>query len=84
MTREEGKTLPEAKGEVKRAINIFRYFGGEGARQPGWTIPSERPGVVAYTLKKPLGMVGLITPWNFLPRPFLPGSWLRLWLPEIP
>ncbi len=65
MTREEGKTLPEAKGEVKRAINIFRYFGGEGARQPGWTIPSERPGVFAYTLKKPLGMVGLITPWNF-------------------
>ncbi len=65
MTREEGKTLPEAKGEVKRAINIFRYFGGEGARQPGWTIPSERPGVFSYTLKKPLGMVGLITPWNF-------------------
>ena len=65
MTREEGKTLPESKGEVKRAINIFRYFGGEGARQPGWTIPSERPGVFAYTLKKPLGMVGLITPWNF-------------------
>ena len=65
MTREEGKTLPEAKGEVKRAINIFRYFGGEGARQPGSTIPSERPGVFAYTIKKPLGVVGLITPWNF-------------------
>ena len=35
MTREEGKTLPEAKGEVRRAINIFRYFAGEGSRMPG-------------------------------------------------
>src|SRR5215831_18986845 len=35
MTREEGKTLPEAKGEVRRSINIFRYFAGEGARMPG-------------------------------------------------
>ena len=65
MTREEGKTLPEAKAEVKRMINIFRYFGGEGTRQPGWAVPSERPGVFAYTFRKPLGMVGLITPWNF-------------------
>lgn len=42
MTREEGKTLPEAKGEVRRAINIFRYFGGEGSRMPGMIVPSER------------------------------------------
>src|ERR1700691_3902544 len=45
MTREEGKTLPESKGEVKRAINIFRYFGGEGARQFSYKIPSEREDV---------------------------------------
>ena len=65
MTREEGKTLPEAKGEVKRAINIFRYFGGEGARAFSYQIPSERENVFCYTLRKPLGVVGLITPWNF-------------------
>jgi aldehyde dehydrogenase (NAD+) len=65
MTREEGKTLPEAKGEVKRAINIMRYFGGEGARQFCYQIPSERDNVFCYTLRKPLGVVALITPWNF-------------------
>ncbi len=65
MTREEGKTLPESKGEVKRAINIFRYFGGEGARQFCYQIPSEREAIVGYTLRKPLGVVALITPWNF-------------------
>src|ERR1035441_4278087 len=41
MTREEGKTLPEAKGEVRRAINILRYFAGEGSRMPGMLVPSE-------------------------------------------
>jgi acyl-CoA reductase-like NAD-dependent aldehyde dehydrogenase len=65
MTREEGKTLPEAKGEVKRAISIFRYFGGEGARQFSYQIPSERESVFCYTVRKPLGVVALITPWNF-------------------
>jgi aldehyde dehydrogenase (NAD+) len=65
MTREEGKTLPEAKGEVKRAINILRYFGGEGPRQFCYQIPSERENVFCYTLRKPLGLVALITPWNF-------------------
>ncbi|PYV14894.1 MAG: aldehyde dehydrogenase family protein [Acidobacteria bacterium] len=65
MTREEGKTLAEAKGEVKRAINIFRYFGGEGARAFSYQIPSERENVFCYTLRKPLGVVALITPWNF-------------------
>lgn len=65
MTREEGKTVAEAKGEVKRAINIFRYFGGEGARAFSYQIPSEREHVFCYTLRKPLGVVALITPWNF-------------------
>jgi alpha-ketoglutaric semialdehyde dehydrogenase len=65
MTREEGKTLPEAKGEVMRSVNIFRYFGGEGARLCGETVPSERDGVFAYTFRKPLGVVALLTPWNF-------------------
>jgi alpha-ketoglutaric semialdehyde dehydrogenase len=65
MCREEGKTLPEAKGEVRRAINIFRYFGGEGSRMPGMIVPSERDRVHMFALRKPIGVVGLITPWNF-------------------
>lgn len=65
MTREEGKTVPEAIGEVKRAINIFRYFGGEGSRQFTYQVPSERENVICYTIRKPLGTVALITPWNF-------------------
>jgi aldehyde dehydrogenase (NAD+) len=65
MTREEGKTITEAKAEVKRTINILRYFGGEGPRQFNYQIPSERENVFCYTLRKPLGVVGLITPWNF-------------------
>ena len=65
MTREEGKTLPEAKGEVRRAINIFRYFGSEGSRLPGHLVPSERDRVHMFAIRKPVGVVGLITPWNF-------------------
>jgi aldehyde dehydrogenase (NAD+) len=65
MTREEGKTLPEAKGEVRRAINIFRYFAGEGSRLDGVMVPSERERVHVFAVRKPIGVVGLITPWNF-------------------
>jgi acyl-CoA reductase-like NAD-dependent aldehyde dehydrogenase len=65
MTREEGKTLPEARGEVGRTINILRYYGGEGARLYGRVIPSERDRVFMHTLRAPLGVVGAITPWNF-------------------
>jgi alpha-ketoglutaric semialdehyde dehydrogenase len=65
MTREEGKTLPEAKGEVRRAINIFRYFAGEGSRMPGILVPSERDRVHMFAVRKAIGVVGLITPWNF-------------------
>jgi len=65
MTREEGKTLPEAKGEVRRSINIFRYFAGEGSRLPGLLVPSERERVHMFAIRKPIGVVGLVTPWNF-------------------
>ena len=65
MTREEGKTLPESKGEVRRAINIFKYFAGEGSRLPGHLVPSERDRVFMFAVRKPLGVVGLVTPWNF-------------------
>ncbi len=65
LTREEGKTLPEGRGEVLRAAQVFRYFGGEGYRLCGQSIPSVRKDVFIYTFKKPLGVVGIITPWNF-------------------
>ena len=65
MTREEGKTYPEAKGEVRRSINILRYFAGEGSRMPGMLVPSERDRVHMFALRKPVGVVGLVTPWNF-------------------
>jgi aldehyde dehydrogenase (NAD+) len=65
MTCEEGKTLPEAKGEVRRSINIFRYFAGEGSRMGGYLTPSERDRVHMFAFRKPIGLVGLITPWNF-------------------
>ena len=65
MTREEGKILAEAKGEVRRTINILRYFGGEGSRLPGLLAPSERERVFSFAVRKPIGVVGLVTPWNF-------------------
>src|SRR5271165_4725833 len=65
MTREEGKTLPEAKGEVRRAINIFRYFAGEGSRLNGVMVPSERERVHVFAIRKPIGVIGLVTLWNF-------------------
>ena len=65
MTREEGKTLPEAKGEVRRSINIFRYFAGEGSRLGGIVAPSERERVHMFAFRKPVGVCGLVTPWNF-------------------
>lgn len=65
MTREEGKTLPEAKGETMRSVNIFRYYGSEGSRLPGFQVPSERPRVHMFAVRKAIGVVGLVTPWNF-------------------
>lgn len=65
MTREEGKTLPDARAEVRRSINILRYFAGEGSRLFGVQAPSERDRVHTFSVRKPLGVVGLITPWNF-------------------
>lgn len=65
MTREEGKTFPEAKGETMRTINILRYFGGEGSRMPGFLVPSERDRVHMFAIRKPVGVIGLVTPWNF-------------------
>lgn len=65
LAREEGKTLPEAVGEVVRAGNIFKFFAGEALRGGGEALPSVRPGVGVEMSREPLGVVGLITPWNF-------------------
>src|SRR5204863_5785004 len=55
----------DLKGEVRRSINIFRYFAGEGSRLPGMLVPSERDRVHMFAIRKPIGVIGLITPWNF-------------------
>ncbi len=65
LTREEGKTLAESTGEVQRAIDIFRFFGGLSYILGGQTIPHELPGNLLYTRREPIGVVALITPWNF-------------------
>jgi acyl-CoA reductase-like NAD-dependent aldehyde dehydrogenase len=65
LAREEGKTLPEAVGEVARAGQIFKFFAGEALRIPGETLASVRPGVSVDVTREPLGVVVAITPWNF-------------------
>ena len=65
LAREEGKTLPEAIGEVARAGNIFKFFAGEALRPGGESLPSVRPGVGVEVTREAIGVVGLITPWNF-------------------
>jgi aldehyde dehydrogenase (NAD+) len=65
LAREEGKTLAEAKGETLRAAQIFRFFAGEAIRLTGDAIASVRPDVSVDVTREPIGVVGLITPWNF-------------------
>jgi aldehyde dehydrogenase (NAD+) len=65
LSREEGKTIGEAKGEVTRAVRLLEYFGAEGARLNGDVIPSERERIFMFTTRQPVGVVALVTPWNF-------------------
>ncbi|MEP6758690.1 MAG: aldehyde dehydrogenase family protein [Actinomycetota bacterium] len=65
LSREEGKPRAEGVGEVQRASQIFRFFAGEALRIPGEHLRSVRPGVDVDILREPLGVVGIITPWNF-------------------
>ncbi len=65
LAREEGKTLAEGIGETGRAAQIFDFFAGEALRLSGETIPSVRPGIGVEITREPVGVVGLITPWNF-------------------
>ena len=65
LSREEGKTLAEGIGETVRAAQIFDFFAGECLRLAGETVPSVRPGVGVEITREPVGVVGIITPWNF-------------------
>ncbi|MGR9422136.1 aldehyde dehydrogenase family protein [Rhizobium leguminosarum] len=65
LAREEGKTLPEATGEVIRASQIFEFFAGEALRLAGEVLPSVRPNIGIEITREALGVIGIITPWNF-------------------
>ena len=72
MTREMGKPLSETRGDVQEAIDMTYYMAGEGRRLFGQTVPSELPNKFAMSVREPLGVVGMITPWNF---PMAIPSW---------
>ena len=65
LAREEGKTLPEAIGEATRAGQIFDFFAGEALRMPGEKLASVRPDIDIEMTREPVGVVGIIAPWNF-------------------
>jgi alpha-ketoglutaric semialdehyde dehydrogenase len=65
LSREEGKTLAEGIGEVTRAGHIFKFFAGEALRIPGQKLASARPGVDVEITREPVGVIGIISPWNF-------------------
>lgn len=65
ICREQGKRLVEARGEVRRATTILDFTRGEARRLNGETTPAEEPRTFAYTFRAPIGVVGLISPWNF-------------------
>jgi aldehyde dehydrogenase (NAD+) len=72
MTREMGKVLDETRGDVQEAIDMTYYMAGEGRRQFGQTTPSELPNKFQMSVRMPVGIAGLITPWNF---PMAIPSW---------
>ena len=72
MTQEMGKVLTETRGDVQEAIDMSYFIAGEGRRLHGYTAPSEMPRKAAYCVRSPLGVVGIITPWNF---PMAIPSW---------
>src|SRR6202011_2737048 len=65
MTREMGKILRETRGDVQVAIDVARFMAGEGRRAEGETVPSALPNKFCMTIRQPMGVVGVITPWNF-------------------
>ena len=65
ICREVGKPIAESRGEVARCLTILRYYAGEAVRSIGDVIPAQLPGALQFSLREPLGVVALITPWNF-------------------
>ena len=65
LTREEGKTISSSRMEVKRSAQTLRYYASEGLNISGETLPSDDPTTFVYTRKEPLGVITVITPWNF-------------------
>ena len=65
MTREMGKTLKETRADIQEGIDFLFYIAGEGRRFFGHTMPAELPNKFSMTVRHPIGVVGLITPWNF-------------------
>ncbi len=65
MTREEGKLLSDAEGEIVKGVNLLEWYSGEGFRMGGKTVPSEVGNTFLCTVRIPLGVAGIITPWNF-------------------
>ena len=65
LAREEGKTRAEGIGEVVRASQVFKFYSGESLRNPGETLPSLRPGLSVEVTREPVGVIGIITPWNY-------------------
>ncbi len=65
VTRESGKAILESRGEVGRAIALLQYYGVEGSNPVGTVVPSVNPNILLYTNRMPLGVISLITPWNF-------------------
>jgi len=72
MTREMGKVLSETRGDVQEAVDTAYYMAGEGRRLFGQTVPSELPNKFAMSIRQPVGVCGMITPWNF---PMAIPSW---------
>jgi len=75
MTQEMGKTITETKGDVQEAIDMAYYMGGEGRRMTGYTAPVEMPNKFGMAIRDSVGVIGLITPWNF---PVAVPSWKML------
>ncbi|MDV2687442.1 aldehyde dehydrogenase family protein, partial [Alkalihalophilus lindianensis] len=75
LTSEMGKVIEEGRGEVQEAVDMAFYMAGEGRRQFGDTVPSELRNKFAMSVRVPIGVAGLITPWNF---PIAIASWKSL------
>jgi len=65
LTAEEGKTLADSTGEVRRAVELFRFYGGQGTRLDGKTYPSNFSRTLLYSVREPVGVAAILTPWNF-------------------